>query len=419
MKDSKLLKLLLILLCAFIVCACSNRREALIMSPDGAYIYALKINPKTSEINYSVRFHNEEIIGNSKLGFNFFNEVDSGGELEIKEVITKSVNTSWKPVYGERSEYPEVYNEAFITFMGNKKLYALRIRAYNEGVAFRHEFRNEGKEIHIKEENTEFNVPANSSAWVSARAQSEIKRLKVSEIDEVKERPILLQYSDSLFVAIGEAALVDYARMKLIYNSTGPGILKSQLDGDVKHNVPFNTPWRFVMAASQPGQLLENNYLLLNLNEPNKIKDPSWIKPGKVIREVTLTTQGGMACVDFAVRHNLQYIEFDAGWYGNEYDETSDATTITVDPKRSKGPLDLHSVIKYAERKGIGVILYVNRRALETQLDDVLPLLKSWGVKGIKYGFVHVGSQEWTSWLHDAVHKPVACRRCHQKNVLR
>jgi alpha-glucosidase len=115
-----------------------------------------------------------------------------------------------------------------------------------------------------------------------------------------------------------------------------------------------------------------------------------------------------MACFDFAIKHNLQYIEFDNGWYGDEHDDASDATTITVDPKRSKGPLDLHGVIKYAESKGVGIILYVNKKSLEKQLDEVLPLLKSWGVKGIKYGFVNVGSQKWTSWLHDAVRKAAA-----------
>jgi alpha-glucosidase len=162
------------------------------------------------------------------------------------------------------------------------------------------------------------------------------------------------------------------------------------------------------MAARSPGKILENNYFLLNLNEPNKIKDTSWIKPGKVIREVTLTTQGGMACVDFAVKHNLQYVEFDAGWYGSEYDDQSDATTVTVDPKRSPGPLDLRSVINYANDNGVGIILYVNRRALEKQLDEVLPLVQSWGVKGLKYGFVNVGSQQWTDWLHEAVRKAAA-----------
>jgi alpha-glucosidase len=124
-----------------------------------------------------------------------------------------------------------------------------------------------------------------------------------------------------------------------------------------------------------------------------------------VIREVTLTTRGGKACVDFAADHNLQFVEFDAGWYGHEYDEGSDATTVSVDPGRSKGPLDLHEVISYADSRGIGILLYVNRRSLEKQLDEILPLYRSWGIRGVKYGFVNVGSQEWTSWLHEAVRK--------------
>ena len=144
---------------------------------------------------------------------------------------------------------------------------------------------------------------------------------------------------------------------------------------------------------------------ILNLNEPNKIEDTSWLKPGKVIREVTLTTTGGIACVDFAAKHNLQYVEFDAGWYGNEYDNSSDASTVTVDSKRSPGPLDLQKVVDYGKKKGVGVILYVNRRALEKQLDELLPLYKSWGIAGLKYGFVNVGPQKWTTWLHDAVRK--------------
>ena len=120
---------------------------------------------------------------------------------------------------------------------------------------------------------------------------------------------------------------------------------------------------------------------------------------------MTLTTAGGKACVDFAARRGLQYVEFDAGWYGNEYDDRSDAATVTVDPKRSPGPLDLHEVIRYGRERGVGVILYVNRRALEKQIDEILPLYRSWGVAGVKYGFVRVGPQEWTAWLHEAVRK--------------
>lgn len=107
--------------------------------------------------------------------------------------------------------------------------------------------------------------------------------------------------------------------------------------------------------------------------------------------------------------HGLQYIHFDAGWYGHEYEVSSDATKVNVDPRRnSKGDLDLQEAIRYAKSKDIGVFLYVNHRALERQLDSILPLYKNWGVAGIKFGFVHTGSHRWTTWLHEAVRKCAA-----------
>ena len=118
-----------------------------------------------------------------------------------------------------------------------------------------------------------------------------------------------------------------------------------------------------------------------------------------------MTTVGGKACIDFAARHNISYVEFDAGWYGLEYNNASDAKAVSVDPARSPGPLELQEVINYGKEKGIGIILYVNQRALSRQLDTILPLYQSWGVKGMKFGFVNVGAQNYTSWLHEAIRK--------------
>src|SRR6185295_2244368 len=95
---------------------------------------------------------------------------------------------------------------------------------------------------------------------------------------------------------------------------------------------PFATPWRAVIVGDRPGDLLERNYLLLNLSPPSALPDTSWIKPGKVLREVTLSTKGARDAVDFAKARNLQFIEFDAGWYGSETDDASDATGVNVDP---------------------------------------------------------------------------------------
>jgi alpha-glucosidase len=165
------------------------------------------------------------------------------------------------------------------------------------------------------------------------------------------------------------------------------------------------------MVTEHAGELLANNDLLLNLNPPCEIPNTSWIQPGKVMREITLSMKGSKELVDFAVKRHLQYIHFDAGWYGFEYTVASDATKVNVDPRRNpNSDLNLQEVIKYANSKGIGVFLYVNQRALYQQLDELLPLYEKWGVKGIKFGFVEVGSHRWTTWLHDAVKK---CAKYH------
>src|SRR5207249_2867606 len=161
---------------------------------------------------------------------------------------------------------------------------------------------------------------------------------------------------------------------------------------------PIATPWRLILVAEKPGDLIEHNYVLLNLNEPNKIKDPGWIKPGKIIREMTLTTAGAKAAIDFCAQHNLQYILFDWKWYGPAFSFNSDATKVVVD-------LDLPGVIEYGKEKGVGVWMYVNLQALVAQMDSLFAVFKKWGVKGVKFGFVQVGSHRWTTWLEEAIKK--------------
>lgn len=329
---------------------------------------------------------------------------------KISNVKKTSKDEEWKPVYGERNSVRDRYNELEITLTdegASKITLQLICRVYDEGIAFRYLFdKKSAADLVLKKELTNFNFDNDYNAWITNRAQGVYKKESISKIEAACERPLVITKNDTSFLAMGEAALVDYARMKFMRDPKRSLSLQVSLAGDVDlKKAGYISPWRFVMVANSPGELLENNYFIQNLNESNKLENISWIKPGKVIREVTLTTQGGMACIDFAARHNLQFVEFDAGWYGKEYDDKSDASTITVDPERSPGPLDLHRIIDYANQKGIGILLYVNRRALEKQLDEILPLYKSWGIKGLKYGFVNVGPQKWTSWLHDAVRK--------------
>ncbi len=125
------------------------------------------------------------------------------GEIIFNDVARKNVESSWKPVYGEKSEYPEVYSEVIIDFREGVRNCMLHVRAYNEGIAFRYEYPD--GDTHIIEEKTEFVLPAETILWASERAQSEIFKIPVNEVEKPIDRPLLMQLPDSLFVAIGES----------------------------------------------------------------------------------------------------------------------------------------------------------------------------------------------------------------------
>ncbi len=384
-------------------------------SPDGNFVVTFDVRDFAGVAGcpcYRVDYRGRPVIVDSRLGL----EIEGAPldhELALAGQATDRHDSTWKPVCGERAEIRDHYNQVLIELRETSaphRILHLTFRAYSEGVAFCYTVpKQEGMEAaHIGRERSEFRFRADYAAWATYAGQGAYEKVALSEVKPGCERPLVVQIADDLYAALAEAALVDYARMKFAPLPDAAYSLVSHLDGEVESPLPLTTPWRVIMAADSPGQLLENNFIILNLNAPCAIAETSWIKPGKVIREVSLTTAGGKACVDFAAKRGLQYVEYDAGWYGPEDDNASDATTVTLDPKRSKGPLDLHEVIRYADERGIGIIVYVNHRALERQLDELLPLYRKWGVKGIKFGFVNVGSQKWTSWLHEAIRQAAA-----------
>ncbi len=411
---SRLINILLLVLCLGLFGMADAQSTVQVQSPDKAITFFFKINSQGIPV-YQVEYHGRTVIAESQLGFELDEDLAPDQQYRIVQTVEFVNHDAWSPVCGERDLIPNQFHGFDIELAptaADGLRFHLMVRAYNEGIAFQYLFPAQSglKEIKIKNEKTQFAFLDNYQAWATYTAQGKYEKVPLSAIRKGCERPLVIPINDSLTVALAEAALVDFARMKLGPTANHPNTLTAVLDSQVHTPLPLTTPWRVIMIAQSPGQLLEQNYLLLNLNRLCALTDTDWIRPGKVIREVTLTTQGGKACVDFAVQHNLQFVEFDAGWYGPENSNESDAATVTVDPARSKGPLDLPEVIRYAKERNIGIILYVNHRALERQLDDLLPLYQQWGVAGLKYGFVNVGSQQWTSWLHEAVRKAAGAR---------
>jgi alpha-glucosidase len=395
----------------------SNDLPVVIKSPNEKLIFFFNFD-SSQKLTYSVQYERKNVIMLSKLGVSGWMEnLTLAGIKEIQK------DTVWKTIYGERALVRDNYNAKNISFMRNNNpryILQLEVRAYGEGIAFRYFFPeslNGGRDTNITSEKNQFTMPRGTQAWFTlrarARAQTAYTLLPLSDCPGECECSLVLQLNNGLFACLAEAQVDDYCRRKFTVSEEQANTISCSMLGPSELTSPFSTPWKVIMVAEEAGQLLENNDIILNLNPPCEIANTAWIKPKKVMREVTLSAQGAKVLVDFAVKHKLQYIHFDAGWYGYEYVVGSDASTVTVDPKRNpNSDLNLQETIHYANEKGVGVILYVNQRALYKQLDQILPLYKEWGVRGIKFGFVHVGSHRWTTWMHDAV------KKCADYNLL-
>lgn len=388
-----------------ILLAHAGNTKQVFHSPDNSVGFSVyEVN---GQLKYEVSYKGKPVILESCLGIDRWKD-----NMEIERIDSVSVNQDWYPVYGERSVVNDCYKGYTYTLKGKGRgdKLALIVRIYNSGVGFRYKYLH-GSYLRITEEFTTFTVPENTYCWFAPFAQAEHKRMLVKDWPGEAERPLTLQLENGLYASLAEAEMVDYSRTKFVVRKGESNVIRCKMYDAVEDIAPFETPWRVVMIAESPKDLINNNDLILNLNKPCQIEDTSWIKPGRIIRTVSLTTDGANKVVDFAVKRGLNYIHFDSGWYGSEISKESDPRKSDVDPQRCPvNDLDMPEVVRYAKSKGVGVWVYVNQRALSAYLDEILPLYESWGIAGIKFGFVHVGSFRWTTWLHDAVKK---CAKHH------
>jgi alpha-glucosidase len=387
-----------------------------VSSPDGGIAVTFSIKDAGSAkgaMFWKVAWKGRTVMEDSRLGFTLEGAPAFDSGFKVLRIERDSQDTTWKPPYGEASEYRDHYNEMRVTVQDAQtppRTLILSFRAYDEGAAYRVTFPKQKAfdTLTIKSENTQFRFAGDHKAWTTQHAQGtyEIQPLSKLRPGRQYERPFVMKTADGGYISILEAGNVDYARMRIGLDKSAPHAVVSRLGSPCEIRPPYSTPWRLVMPADTACELLQRNYMLLNLSPPCRIADTAWIKPGKQMRDVTITRKGGFAMADLAAKLGLDYVEIDAGWYGDERTDSSDATTVT--PSRSRGGFteqDLHDVIAHAKSKGLGVILYVNRRALEKQLDDLLPLYKKWGVAGMKFGFINQGPQKWTKWLHESLAK--------------
>ena len=403
--------------------------EAL-QSPDGKYNFVFE--QKDGRLTYRLDYAAKQVIEEGELGVNIDNHlvesamgipVDNSNVwtngMEVASVDRRSEDNTWKPVYGEYAQIRDCYNEMTIHLLKGGKhqdgggtaydkrqqyLLDIIVRAYDEGVAIRYHFpeATNGLFMHITDDLTSFRFAPGAEAYHYAWAQAHANKVKLLKSETVwkdeAERPLTLHLANGLYAAIGEAALSDFVRGKLKLKADNE--LQMAMFDSADIITAYDMPWRFIMVGEKAIDLINNKQMVLNLNAPCLIQDSSWIKPGKAFRVCRLDMKTCMEGVDFCVDRGLQYIELDAGWYGPEMKMSSSALKVL-----ETRDIDMPKLCQYAKSKGIGVWVYVNQRALYQELDQLLPLYEKWGISGIKFGFVQIGSQEWTTWLHNAVKK--------------
>lgn len=270
----------------------------------------------------------------------------------------------------------------------------IEVRLYDEGLAFRYFFPEHPAAIFHKviADETTYALPAGTMVYAEQWAQAGFEHIPFEQIEHHVEMPLLC-HKDNLWTAILTADVDDWCLSKL---STLNSQLTTVMYSPVDLVTYYATPWKIIMAARTPGAILEKSVAMVDGLNPAPQGDFSWVEPGKIMRETTLTMEGARATIDFCAAHNIRYMLFDWKWYEPCTSHDGDATKV-IDR------LDMPEVCRYANSKGVGVWLYVNQHALMKQARELFPLLREWGVVGVKSGFVQYASHRWSTWLHDLV----------------
>ena len=448
-------------------------------SPDGKVELDFRLDAKGRPV-YSLKMDGKTIIADSYLGLQLKEEnpekatdfeysqfaakqeiekrADMQTDFSIAKVETSSFDETWIPVWGEETEIRNHYNEMLVTLdqKKNDRQIAVRFRVFNDGLGFRYEFPSQKNLTYfiIKEEKSEFALTGDHKAWWIAgdydTQEYEWQTTRLSEIEGRMEKAIapnssqtpagpttvqtalLMQTEDGYFINLHEAACIDYATMHLtLEQPEGRGmVFVSHLTPDAQGNkghmqTPRSTPWRTVIVGRNGADILASR-MTLNLNDPCKIEDTSWIKPTKYIGVWWEMIQGASSWaytddvysvqlgitdyktlkpngkhgantkhvkdyIDFAAEHGFDAVLVEGwnegweDWFGKQKDYVFDFVTPYPD-------FDIAEISRYAKEKGVKMIMHHETSSstvnYERHLEQAYELMNKWGYTSVKSGYV-------------------------------
>ena len=393
--------------------SCSRQFTHKVLSPNKEIEVIINVTPKS--IAYSVKFKDSLLIKTSELGFEFLNMKPMKEGFKVLSAKKNHVHTQWEPVWGQNSSVVDSYNQIKLQLQettGLERKMNLIFKVYDDGIGFRYEIPTQKSvdSIFITNELTTFNFTKNSSAWyIPANFESYERLYKNALISEVENAntPITFETDKGTLISIHEANLTDYAGMTLQKPKNHPFSFQCNLvpwrNGiKVKATTPMVTPWRTIQIAENPQKLLSSN-LIINLNEPNKIEDISWIEPMKYIgvwwemhlgtktwtlgKKHGATTSEVKKYIDFASKHHISGVlaeGWNVGWEHWGQKGAFDFVTPYTD-------FDLKGVASYAKSKNINFIGHIETggaaQSFLAKADTIFSRYHNLGIKAVKTGY--------------------------------
>ena len=401
-----------------------------VTSPDGnlSVTFEVKANLQPylpgQRAYYRVSYKGRVVLNDSPLGLDFKGQAALERGFEVTGSRQATHNSEWTNAFGGVRNVRDNYNQLTVNLREREvpgRRLDLIFRAYDSGIAFRYFLpRQEGLvNFTLSSEDTGFYFPGNPSAFalnLGSYATSYESEFQPVTLDQIKPSsiigiPLLVHLENGPWAAILEADLDDYAGMHLGGVRGVPGALMTKLsplpdhsDEAVVASTPKATPWDVVLINSQPGGLIESDSLILNLNPPSALSDTSWIKPGKaawdwwsgsyasgVDFKPGMNTATMEHYIDFASKSHFAYMLIDAGW------SPEDDITRTVPS------IDMPGIIAYAKRRGVRILLWMQWKAVDKQMDQAFPLFEKWGVAGVKIDYMDRNDQEMVNFYHRTV----------------
>lgn len=418
-----------ILLCA-LMCLCINvlgvARDVVVSSPDGALTVTMGVD--NGQAWYRVDRGSEPVIGRSALGLSI-KDADLQGGVGMGKALRTSLDETWSQPWGEDAQVRNHYNQVTVRLherRGAKRYIDVVCRAYDDGVALRYEFpRQPGlQDFVIIDELTQFALPTDAPTWsipaLTPYYEGIYTREPVSRKGNMSG-PVAIEAGDSLYLAIMDANLTDYATMNFSHDGT---VLKADLvpwqNGDkVRVGDTRVSPWRAIIIGRRPADILLSR-LPLNLNEPCRIQDTSWIKPTKYVGiwwalqkqrwtwsqgpRHGATTDNTKRYIDFAARHGLGGVLVEGWNYGWDTDWTRHGDEFSF--TKAYPDYDLEGLCRYAAERGVRIIAHNETggaaRNYEDQIEDAYRLYESLGINTVKTGYVNAhfynGELQHSQW---------------------